>query len=228
MNKKPAVRLVGSLLFILLPSSLILILSGCTLFGALAGKIVPAQTIAAQYKGLANESIAVMVWAGEGTLIDFPDLRLDLAGGLQKKLLVAQQSKTKELAGATFPTKPAAIVQFQDNHPQHEATPVTELAPKFRASRLIYIEVENLQTRSDASVELYRGSAEATLKVIEVPPDGGPGKVAYEESAISAVFPPHASDEGSPSGNDATMYRGTLDTLTTEIAKRFIPYQEDQ
>ena len=205
-----------------------LFLAGCTLFGALAGKVVPGQTIPAEYKGMANQSVAIMVWAGEGTLVDFPAIRLDLAGGLQNKFVQAQQAKTKELKGATFPTKPAAIVQYQDNHPQYEATPITDLAPRFGASRLIYVEIENLQTRSDASVELYRGSALATVKVIEVPPGGGPGKVAYEESAISATFPPKAREEGTPDGNDSIIYRGTVDALTTEIVKRFIPYQEEQ
>jgi hypothetical protein len=228
MNKKRAASCFVALFFILLSSSLLLGLSGCTLFGVIAGKVAPAQTIPAKYKGLANQSIAIMVWAGEGTMIDFPDIRLDLAGGLQKKLIQAQQAKAKELAGVTFPTKPSAIIQYQDNHPQSEAVPVADLAPRFGASRLIYVEIESLQTRSDASVELYRGSALATVKIIEVPPEGGSGKVVYEESAIATVFPPKAREEGTPNGNDFVIYRGTVDALSTEIAKRFIPYQEEQ
>jgi hypothetical protein len=169
-----------------------------------------------------------MVWAGDGTLIDFPDVRLDLAGGLQTKLQQAEKAKTKELQGITFPVTPAAVARFQENHPEYEARPLAEVAPKLRTSRVIYVEIEDLQTRSNASVELFRGTASATVKVIEVPEPGGPGKVAYEESGVTVVFPPKAREEGTPNGNDFTIYRGTLDALTTEIAKRFVPHTEAQ
>ncbi len=202
--------------------------SGCSVLGVLAGKVAPPQTIAAQYKGLQNQSVAVMAWAGEGPLIDFPDLRLDLAGSLQTKLLQARDVKTKELTGVTFPNSAASVVRFQENHPEYDATPLVDVAPKFGATRVVYVEVEDLQTRSPASVELYRGTASATLKVVEVPPGGGPGKIAYEESGISVVFPPKSREEGTPNGNDFVIYRGTVDALSSEIAKRFVPHAEEQ
>jgi hypothetical protein len=208
--------------------SLLLTLSGCTILGVLAGKVVPPPTIAPSYTGFQDQSIAIMVWAGEGPMIDFPDVRVDLAGSLQNKLQQGQQAKVKELAGISFPTSATAVVRFQENHPEFEALPLPQVAPKLGTSRVIYVEIENLQTRSDASVELFRGSASASVKVVEIPPGGGEGKVAYEESSITAVFPPGAREEGTPDGNDFQIYRGTVDALTTEIAKRFVPHQEEQ
>ena len=226
-NKKPGT--CASSFRVLLATLCISLLTvpGCTLFGALAGKVVPAPTIAPRYTGFQDQSIAIMVWAGEGPTIDFPDVRVDVAGSLQNKLKQGQAG-TKALAGITFPTPPTAVVRFQENHPEYESMPIVEVAPKLKTTRVIYVEIENLQTRSDASVELFRGSASASIKVIEVPPGGGEAKVAYEESSISAVFPPDAREEGSPDGNDFAIYRGTVDALTTEIAKRFVPYQEEQ
>jgi hypothetical protein len=203
--------------------------AGCTLIGAVAGKVVPPPTIAPRYTGFQEQPVAIMVWADEGTMIDFPDARVDLAGSLQNKLQQAQQAKTKELTGITFPRPPAAVARLQDSHPEYEALPLTQVAPKLGTSRVIYVEIESLQTRSDASVELFRGSGSATVKVVEVPPGGeGEATIAYEESGIAAVFPPNAREEGSPDGNDFTIYRGTVDALTTEIAKRFVPHQEEQ
>jgi hypothetical protein len=206
----------------------LLFTSGCKLLGVLYAKAAPPQMIPAAYKGLANQPVAIMVWASEGTMIDFPDVRLDVAGSLQNKLQQAMAAKTKELVGITFPTTPAAVVRFQQNHPEFEAIPPAEVAAKLGASRVIYVEIENLQTRSDAADELYRGSASATLKVIEVPQGAAKGTVAYDEANISAIFPPKAREEGRPDGNDFTYYRGTVDALTTELAKRFVPYEEDQ
>lgn len=219
-----------SLLFCILHSAFcvfLLALSGCTTIGVAAGKLLPPPTIPAAYKGLANQSVAVMVWAGGGTLIDFPDVRLDLNGSMQNKLVQAQQAKTKELLGTTFPFKPAAIVKMQENHPEFEAQNLTDVAPKISGvTRVVYIELADLQTRSNASVELFRGSASATMKVIEI--ENGKGKVAYEESNIPAVFPPKAREEGTPDGNDFAIYRGTVDALSSELAKRFVPHQEEQ
>jgi hypothetical protein len=220
---------LASRLFRLLPCALcFLCLPGCAIFGVLAGKVAPPQTIPAQYTGMQDQSVAVMAWAGEGTLIDFPDLRLDLAGSLQTKLQQAKDAKTKELTGVTFPNSAASVVKFQDNHPEYDATPLVDVAPKFNATRVVYVEIEDLQTRSPASVELYRGTASATLKVVEVPAGGGVGKIAYEESGITVIFPPKSREEGSPNGNDFSMYRGTVDALSSEIAKRFVPHSEDQ
>jgi hypothetical protein len=206
----------------------LLFTSGCKILGVLYAKTAPPPIIPAAYKGLTNQSVAIMVWAGEGTMIDFPDVRLDIAGSLQTKLQQAVKTKTKELVGVTFPTSPAAVVRFQQNHPELEAVTPAEVAAKLGARRVIYVELENLQTRSDASVELFRGSASATVKVIEIPEGAAKGTVAYDEGRIAAVFPPHAREEGRPDGNDFTYYRGTVDALTTELAKRFVPHEEEQ
>src|SRR5687768_14858547 len=216
MNKtNTARRRMTRLLFILLPSSLLLTLCGCTILGALVSKVAPQQTIPAQYTGFQDQSIAIMVWADDGTMIDFPDVRADVAGSLQVKLQQAQtQGKVKSLAGISFPTSPATVVRYQDDHADYQTTPLADVAPNLGTSRVIYVELERLQTRSDASVELYRGSAAATVKVVEVPPEGGPATIAFEETEVTAVFPPNAREDGSPFGNDFAIYRGTVDALT--------------
>ena len=227
MNQSPTRRVLGpSIVLNLLPVALLCCLSGCAILGALAYKVAPEPTIPAQYAGLRGQSVAVMVWAPEGTLIDFPEVRLDVAGSLQKKLEQAAAAKTKEVAGVSFPTSAASIVRLQENEPELEAVPLVEVAPRLNASRVIYVEIETLQTRSDASVELYRGSASATMKIVEV--SGGKGTVVYEESGIAAVFPPNAREEGSIEGNDSVMYAGSVNELTSQIAKRFVPHLEDQ
>lgn len=227
MNQSPTRRVLGwSALLNLLPAALLSCLSGCSLLGALAYKVAPEPTIAAQYTGLRGQSIAVMVWAPEGTLIDFPEVRLDVAGSLQKKLEQAAAAKTKEVAGVSFPTPAASIVRLQENEPELEAVPLVEVAPRLNVSRVIYVEIEMLQTRSDASVELYRGSASATVKVVKVA--GGKGTIVFEESGVSAVFPPNAREEGMFEGSDSMMYAGAVSELTSEIAKRFVPHKENQ
>ena len=223
-------RLARIASFCILHSALcisLLPLSGCTLFSVLAGKVAPEPTVPAQYDRMQGQSVAVMVWADEGTMIDFPNVRLDVAGSLQKKLEQGRDAKARELKGVTFPTPPASVVRFQENHPELEGAPVTDLARHVGATRVVYVELDELQTRSDASVELFRGSGSATVRVVEVSPDGS-AKIAYEETGISAVFPPTVGEEGTPNGNDARFYAGTVNELTSAIAKRFVPHKQEQ
>ncbi|HEX8323114.1 MAG TPA: hypothetical protein VF595_04295, partial [Tepidisphaeraceae bacterium] len=57
---------------------LLLGLSGCNVLGALAAK-APRPDVDAAYKGLAGQTVGVMVWADRGTQIDFSRLQLDVA-----------------------------------------------------------------------------------------------------------------------------------------------------
>jgi hypothetical protein len=172
---------------------------------------------AAAYRGLQNQSIAVMVWADRGVRTDYPPIQVDLATAIQTKL---RERGTTEVAGASFPLDPRSIVRFQQEHPLLQRAPITEIATRFNVTRLIYVELELFETRSPASAQLFRGSATATLRVVEV--SEGEAKVGHEEMGIRAIYPPNAPPEGLPGGNDFVMYQGAVDRLSDEIVRRFV------
>src|SRR5262249_40561646 len=59
---------------------------GCAATGAIAGKLMPPQTIPPKYVGLYGQSVGVMVWTDRGLQIDYPTLGLDLANSIDHKL----------------------------------------------------------------------------------------------------------------------------------------------
>lgn len=199
---------------------LVFIAAGCKALGVIA-YAMPPPTIDATYQGLNGQSCAVMVWADRGLRIDYPSIQLDAAASLQNKLKMA-----KHLKDATWPLDPRSIVRYQLDHPEVEVMSITDVAPRLGVSRLIYIEIERFSTRSDESMQLYRGSIMATIKVVEV--NNGVGTVAFEENSVQAKFPPNVPDEGYPKGNDYQFYLGTLNAFSEEAAKRFVPYQEER
>ena len=204
--------------------AVLLLLSGCAVLG-LAAHALPPATVKPQYTNLANQSIGVMVWADRGIQIDWPSMQLDLANAVQKRL--ADDKDAKTLKGATFPVQPASIVRYQRDHPEIEAQPITQVAPKLGVSRLIYVEVEEFATRSDMSVELFRGQAEATVRVLEISPDGV-AKIAFEKNDVIAVFPPKVPREGIPNAGDRQIYAGLIDAFGTEIAHLFVPWRPEE
>jgi hypothetical protein len=196
-------------------------LSSCIILGVAASKM-PPPTVLPKYTNLAGQSVGVMVWADKAVLIDWPSIRLDLASALQKRL---QTSKDKELKGATFPVQPASIIRWQQDHPEHDGSPVQMIAPRLGVSRLIYIELENFATRSDLAVDLFRGSATATVKVVEIQDDKA--DIAYNEQNVTAAFPPKAPREGVPNAGDYKIYNGTIDAVANEIGKIFLRYEQE-
>ena len=196
--------------------------AGCSVLGV-AAHALPEPKVPARYSGLRGHSVAVLVWAPRGLETDYPALRLDLVTAVQARLKNAQQARKAELKDATFPHVPASMVRFQEDHPELERSPIVTVAPRLGVERLIYIELENFQTRSDQSVELFRGTATISLRVVEV--EGGQAKVAYEESGLGVVFPPSAPAEGVPNADDSRIYRGTVDQLATGVARRFYAHE---
>ena len=199
---------------------LVLSQAGCVVLGV-AAHALPQPDIPAQYAGLKGHSVAVMVWTDRGLQIDYPSLHLDVASALQAKLLQAKKGGKGELRDTKFPYPAASVVRFQEDHPEVADQPVVDVAPRLKVDRLIYVEVQDLQTRADSSVDLFRGTALASIRVIAVDPATGKGTVVYEESNLGAAFPPSAPPEGYPGLGDARTYRGTVDRLTTLIAFRF-------
>jgi hypothetical protein len=196
--------------------------AGCAIFGV-AAHALPPPTIQAAYKGLQNQTAAIMVWADPGIRMDFNNIQVDIARSLQKKMTYDEKTlDVDELKGLTWPVDPVRIVRYQHDYPQVNSAPVTTVAPKFGVSRLVYVEIQTLQTRSDVSVDLFRGTLVGSLKVVEI--KDGQAKVAYEENNIRAIFPPKSPEEGVPNADDYRIYLGVVDQFTTELAKRFIPH----
>ncbi len=204
--------------------AMLLTLGGCAIFGLVAHAV--PKYIPARYAGLKGRSVAVMVWTEPGLRIDWgTKLQIDLASAIQKKLQTQTQKKTDELEGTTYPVNPLSIIRYQRDHPEVEATPITQVAPKFGVSRLVYVELTQFTTQSSDAVALYRGSATANLRVIEI--TDGQATIGYSEDNIQVAFPPKSPPEGPPNGSAQAMYAGTLDQLSTEIARKFYTYESD-
>lgn len=195
-------------------------LAGCSAFGVIASKF--PQNTPPSYKGLAGHTVGVMVWADRSVQIDWNSVQVDLAGAVQQYLKV---SDAEEVKGVTYPVRPSSIVRYQLDHPGTELTDITETAPKLGVQRLIYIELGSLTTRAASSVELFRGSATANLRVVEI--EGDHARVAYEEHDIKVVFPKHTTSDGTVNGDDTKMYRGVINMLATEIGDRVITHPSE-
>jgi hypothetical protein len=160
--------------------------------------------------------------------IDWPSLKLDLSRGIQSRLQQqAQQKKDrpKELEGTTF-AAPESVIRFQRDHPETDTQPIIEVAPRMNIDRLIYIEIEQFHTRPEQSLELFRGSITASLKVVEIA--DGKAKVAYQREKLHVDYPAKGPEEGTPGLGDADVYEKTLEAFAIQVVNEFVPHSADE
>ncbi len=211
--------------------SILVFIPGCALFGIVAYAI-PKPPIKPTYVGFQDQTVAVMVWTDRGIRIDYTQIQLDTATGIQNRLTRPVDDKgkikpmPKEFKGAKFPYIPASVIRYQREHPEVDGMAITEVAPRLGVTRLIYLEIEQFQTRSDNAVDLYRGTMVGTLRVVEV--NNGIAKIGYEENDVRIDFPKKAREEGVPELGDAKTYAGTVSVFAQEVVNRFIEHPAEE
>jgi hypothetical protein len=169
-----------------------------------------------------GHSAAVMVWADWRTRTEYSQIQLDVGKVLTKKLeehfKPKKEGKTAEMVQFT---NPASVVRYQREHPEITSMPIAESAPRLQASRVVYVELEEFSAHSPEAAMVLKGSAKATLRVMEV--EGAEAKLVFEEAGITAHFPPDRP-EGvveSETVNVRTIYDGTIELLTEKLVARF-------
>lgn len=212
---------------------------GCDTIGAMVGVVASAvpRHVDAAYKGLAGQPCVIVVWVDRGVRMDYPDLQVDLAAGLQNKLIEVQAADHPDALKLTqFPVTTNKIVAYQTDHPELENEPITETAKRFVGTRLIYLAVTEFTVHSTMSQELYRGKMTVDLKVVEVIPDKihpeDPKMAVSKEidlgTDVSVVFPKESPTDGLPIGTESTITQGTMKAMIEKIAQKFYDHNEDR
>ena len=197
--------------------------TGCGI-GSVIGKAIPQYT-GATYSGLAGQPVGVLVWADRGIMMDWNSIGLDLANNVQAQI---SMTKAPEVKDTTWPYPPASYVKYMRDHPGLESAPVTDIATKFAGiTRLIYVEVQNFRTRSQSEIELFRGEATLSVKVVEID-DAGNAIVAFSEDNIKAVYPDYAPPDGVPTLGDNKTYLGTVEEMAMQVARRLMTHETPQ
>jgi hypothetical protein len=220
-------RLLGMLfLCLLMPMT-----GGCVLLGY-AAAVIPGPATKARYSGLAGQRVAVVAWVDRASSFDFGSLSSDVSMGVTNKLQVAADPKLKveELVGTTF-VDPRIVYRWQKNHPELENRSASEVGAKAAAAmgctRLVYVEVQPFSIYDPRTPILLKGDATAMIRVAEI--SGDTAKVGYEEAGVTVSFPKNSA-EGVPPTDSVTpqyIYKGTVDKLTTEVARRFFSQESD-
>ncbi len=207
---------------------------GCNVIGMGAQFMTQPGDVKAAYNGLAGQTVGVMVWVDRGPALDFPQLQADIAKGLTKQLSdlsTPKKEKDKdkekvpeELKGIRF-LNPLSVMRFQQEHPELAGLPAEDVATRLGVARVIYIEVYSFQTRSNLSVDLFRGTAQANVQALEVSraPDGvKTAKAVYTDPDMRVNFPAKEVEAAQVSNlTEQQVYQATVNQFITEVGEKF-------
>lgn len=212
-----ASRTLISIIVLMLLSS---VMGGCAvahLAGAMAQEHEYQKLIQvhAEYDGLQNKRVAVIVDADYGTLWEFPLLIEKVAGG------VAMQIQ-KQVPGIIV-IHPGQALQWQHSTPQWNAMPLGDICVELNVDRVVLIDMYEFRLNPPGNQYLWEGVAQATIGVIER--DGIAMDSFVEEFNILVEYPTISGVDRNAADAE-TIERGLLLKFIKETAWLFYMHEE--
>ncbi len=188
-------------------------LVACQPAGWLAGAVAGGERtvdVAAEYRGLEQKKIAVLVAAPHTVLFEFPLAPLTVSRAVSGRLAA-------DIPGATL-SDPKQIVAFQRKNPQWLGVPTSQLIERLNVQRLVMIDLAEYSTHEPGNAHQFRGVVVAQISVTE---SGGDrtNNAAYSQ-VVSARYP-EESGLGLLEEDADTIKLGMIDLFSRRVSGLF-------
>lgn len=201
---------------------------GCSmnLFRHMAYVLTPAPiiTVKAEYDGLDNQTVAILIYADQEILYVRNHADAQVAAFVAKAFEEARGRG--KLSGMKL-VPVAKTAKYQERTDWYNME-IVDVGRKFGAGRVVYIELEDYSRKEIGSPNLLRGRISAAVKVYEVTEKGSPHppKNPVYAARINQIWP-----EDSPvSATDHSLIwveQGTLARFAKKVAKKFYTHIQD-
>lgn len=193
-------------------------LGGCNVAGYVADVVAGDESevaVTAEYAGLQNKSVAVVVNADAGILYRFPQAQLEISAAVGREL-------AGNVPGITV-IEPRDVVAYQMRNIYWASSTYSQLAAALKVDRLVFIELQEYRLNEPGNTFLYRGVISGRVDVAEA--DGPrPNDAAYS-TLIAAAYPPN-NPHGVPDADPLTIRKGVLDRFARKVGWKFYDHQE--
>jgi len=135
-----------------------LLLSGCWLFAA--DERMRGKEVVAEYLGLADKSVAIVVYVEPATLNEFPDAREEVSAHIARQM--------RENMPTTRLLDPKDVIHWQDETINWVGLSEKDIGKHFGVDRVLMVEVLDYSTRMKDGYSDLQGNIRATAKVFEV------------------------------------------------------------
>lgn len=156
-------------------------LTGCALFADPNKKIM--VDIKAQYQGLENQRVAVMVSADGYTLYEHPDAPMLLCRAVTGRIAT-------NVPGITV-TVPDSVIRFQKTNPYWTNLRYGELARRLGVDKIVLIDLVEYRTHEPGNAHIWQGVITANIGVVDASIPDPDNFVFY--NTVTAKFPQNSS-----------------------------------
>jgi hypothetical protein len=187
--------------------------SGCNPLTALYFLfLLPPPKLPAACEALEHETVVVLAYAGRGARFEYAGIDNELAKGVVREL--------RENVSGIKLADPNEVRQWRDEHDDFE---LTDVGKAFKATRVLYLEIEEFTLYEANSAQLFRGSAKLRMQVADMEKDG---EIVWE-TPFELQYPgqrPIATSEISRERFRAVFVKH----LTRQVAHHFFEYRPDE
>ena len=212
MNKKTNAFIIISL------TTTALFLSGCNLLTypvyILFGQT--KQSVKAEYRGLTGKKIAIVVAGQPAIEFEQPYARMDLA-------LVSAQAVSDHVKDVTFSDQDR-IDRFQRESLDWYSVEISEIARKFDAEVVLYIDLIQFTTAEIDSINLLRGRIWGQVSVYDMSA-ANPDSPEYE-TEVQVIYPEQMPLPISDSASIAVR-QNTLLMFAEELDRKFYEHKKE-
>ena len=181
----------------------------------MAPKPSPLQ-VKAEYHGLQNQKVAVLVDANQALLFEHPLAQLEVCQ-------VVSQRLAGNVAGITI-VDARQVVDFQNRNIYWTTVPYSQIAQRLGVNRLVIIELTDYRLHEPGNVNVWRGVISAHVAVVEA--DGPrPDDLIYD-AAVTVAYPPDRP-LGILNSDQRTIRLATLDLFARAAAGKFYDHKKD-
>ena len=189
-----------------------LLVPGCNLLEFPAYVLLGRRTqkVKAEYPHLAKQKIAIIVSAGPAIDFEHPFARTNLA-------LACAQAIKSHVKGTQF-AQQEEVEMFQQENINWITVPKSQIARRFDASHLIWLDLIQFTLREENSVNLLRGHIVAAVRVYDA--EASDQYHAQYETQVIAALPKAGPIAFSESARQQ-IYRQTLLQFAEQLARKF-------
>ena len=172
------------------------------------------KTEEAEFKGLPNKTVAVVVYADPRVLYDYNYLREQISGAVGYHL-------EKNVSNVKI-VPVERVSRFQNGTPDWETVDKTVLGKKFSADYVLYITISDFTTLEPGSSVLHRGylTAQVALYQSDLPEKQA---CAWTAGEIHVVYPEH--EGGQLMTDDRQLQNETVKAFAELLAKKFYKHK---
>ena len=182
----------------------------------LVSPVMPDKTEDAEYKGMPDSTVAVVVFADPAITYDYPNLREQISS-----VVGYQLSKNVDKVKAVTAER---ITRFQDLNADWEGMDKTVLGKKLKADFVLNVSVVTFTTLEPGSTYLHRGylTAQVTLHKCSLPEKEA---CVWNGGEIQIKYPEKDTTGGDLNGDDREIRNKTILTFAEVLAKKFYKHK---